>query len=316
MKELSDFYFDKDEIYRLVNSFPPETFTGGNHNRTQIMNELASELGITQFQIAPYARVIELVHNATLIHDDVIDESHTRRDNPTLNAKLENRKCILIGDYMLAKAMSELTSFANNKIVAELSRTLKDLVNGEILQSFENEKLLWSKEKYFEISFNKTGSVLRWCLLIPLIVKELDESRSLEVMEKVAYKLGLIYQMLDDVKDFSTLSKKTPFLDINNWNINIVLLNLQSKKPLIADMLRLKRDLDLLTSHQRSQIYNAIKETLFQVDQLSDEIEELLTLELKFPQFSKFLKDFIHSELLKVFKGMVDYDFEVDDKVI
>lgn len=316
MKKLNDFYFDKDAVYNLVNSFSSGTFTGGNQNRTQIMNELASELGITHFQIAPYARVIELVHNATLIHDDVIDESHTRRENPTLNAKLENRKCILIGDYMLAKAMSELTSFANNKIVSELARTLKDLVNGEILQSFENEKLLWNKDKYFEVAFNKTGSVLRWCLLTPLMVKEVDDSKALEVMEKVAYKLGLIYQMLDDVKDFSTLSKKTPFLDINNWNINIVLLNLQNKKPLISDMLRLKRDMDLLTSHQRLEIYKAIKETLFQVDQLSDEIKDLLSSEFKLPQFSEFLKGFINTELLKVQKGMVDYDFKVNDKVI
>jgi octaprenyl-diphosphate synthase len=315
-KDLNDFYFNKDYIYDLVHNFSPDTFNGGNQNRTLIITEFASELGISEFQIAPYARVIELIHNATLIHDDVIDESHTRRDTPTLNSKLQNRQSILIGDYMLAKAISELAGFGSNKIVTELSRTLKDLVNGEILQSFENEKLTWSKDKYNEIASNKTGSILRWCLLTPLLINEIEDEESIKTVELVAYKLGLIYQMLDDIKDFSTLSKKTPFLDIVNWNINIVLINLQSKGSLTSDMLRLKGDMSLLTNNQRLEIHNVAFEALREIEQISDDISKLLTSELNFPKFSKFVKTFINNEVLKILIGMKDHGFKINDKVL
>jgi geranylgeranyl pyrophosphate synthase len=315
-KALNDFYFDKDYIYDLVHNFSPDTFNGGNHKRTLIITELASELGISEFHIAPYARVIELIHNATLIHDDVIDESHTRRDNPTINSKLHNKKSILIGDYMLAKAINELTSFASNNIVAELSRTLKDLVNGEILQSFENENLTWSKDKYYEIANNKTGSVLRWCLLTPLMIKEIEDPESLKNIELVAYKLGLIYQMFDDIKDFSSLSKKTPFLDIVNWNINIVLINLQNKNSLTSDILRTKGDMGLLTKNQRLEIQRAVIESLYEIEQISDEISKLLNNELNYSKFSEFVKSFIDSEVLGILGGIKDHGFKINDKVV
>lgn len=312
-KGLDDFYFDKDSIYDLVHNFDPGTFNGGNHNRTLIITQLSSELGISEFQIAPYARVIELVHNATLIHDDVIDESFTRREFPTLNSKITNKKCILIGDYMLAKAMSELASFGSNEIVFELSRTLKDLVHGEILQSFENDKVHWSQENYNEVAFAKTASMLRWCLLTPFMIKD-HQLKNKSIIENAANKLGLVYQMIDDVKDFSTLSKKTPFLDISNWNINVVLIKLQYKDTTICDMLRTKRDLTLITNEQRTVIYHCVKDVLFEIDQLVDDISNSFENELSLPQFSGFIKSFFNLELLKLQRSLVDYDISLASK--
>lgn len=214
---------------------------------------------------------------------------------------------------MLAKAMSELASFGSNEIVFELSRTLKDLVHGEILQSFENDKVHWSQENYNEVAFAKTASMLRWCLLTPFMIKD-HQLKNKVVIENAANKLGLVYQMIDDVKDFSTLSKKTPFLDISNWNINVVLIKLQNKDATICDMLRTKRDLSLITNQQRTVIYHCVKDVLFEIDQLVDDISNAFENELSLPQFSGFIKSFFNLELLKLQRSLVDYDISLTTK--
>lgn len=229
--QLNQFHFEKDFVYELTNKVDKDYFIGGQKLRSMIIESIGEDFNLNIFQLAPYARVIELVHNATLLHDDVIDQSDYRRGVETMWSKLDAKSAILTGDYMLAKAMAELSSFAPKILIQELSKTLKDLVEGELLQASLKNKLDWNYEIYEKIAIKKTASVFRWCMLTPIYISNISHDKKESLINNipsVANKLGLLYQMIDDVKDFISTSNKSKLIDLKNNNINYVLIELKN----------------------------------------------------------------------------------------
>lgn len=237
--ELDQFFFEKDYVFEISSKVDKNYFISGQKLRSKLIESIGEDFGLNLYQVAPYARVIELVHNATLLHDDVIDQSEYRRGSQTMWSKLGPKSAILTGDYMLAKAMSELSSFAPPILINELSKTLKDLVEGELLQGSLNDPLQWNYEVYEKVASKKTGSIFRWCIFAPILISELklEKKESLiEIVPSLANKLGLLYQMIDDVKDFLTSSNKTKMSDLKNNNINYVLIDLKNSKLISKTM--------------------------------------------------------------------------------
>jgi len=220
---LDDFYFDDDSyIKQELKDIDLSGLTGGKHLRSKLIKLTAGLFNLEDQITQKLGRVVELVHNATLTHDDVVDNSHTRRGSVSVPALINNKKSVLLGDYMLAKALHELSEFDNPKLTGELTLTLKELVEGEWIQYENTNPYEISTHLYETLAIKKTGSLFRWCFLAPLIVFD-KNSNIYELYQELGEQLGVIFQMSDDVIDFNKESKKSYGLDFRNNNINYVL---------------------------------------------------------------------------------------------
>ena len=150
------------------------------------------------------ALFVEMLHTATLIHDDVVDGSEFRRGQPSVNAQWDTNTAVLTGDYLLAKAMSLLSGPSDYPILNEMLKVAMKMSEGEILQngklSTENEKAI-----YLEIIERKTAQLIRACCLggaMTVLEEKAEERRQkLELVGEFGLNLGLVFQMRDDILD-------------------------------------------------------------------------------------------------------------------
>ncbi|MBP5796994.1 MAG: polyprenyl synthetase family protein [Bacteroidales bacterium] len=152
------------------------------------------------------AQFVEMLHTATLIHDDVIDESDIRRGQATVNAVWGNTTAVLSGDYLLTKAMKILSNPVDLEILQDMLSTVMMMVEGEVLQSGK-----WSVEsgntesKYLEIIERKTARLIRSCCvggaMSVLSEKTEDRRQKIEGVGEFGLNLGLVFQMRDDILD-------------------------------------------------------------------------------------------------------------------
>ena len=304
-ESLSQFHFDQDAVFELTQKVSPDYFSAGGKFRTQLLEQFAAEFGHNIYQMAPYARVIELVHNATLLHDDVIDKSDYRRGVKTMAAEVGNKAAILTGDYMLAKALSELSMFAPNRLVHELSLTLKDLGEGELIQAELHGPNSWTEQIYLDVAKKKTGSIFRWCFLVPLVLQERDQA-FMDNYREVALKLGVLYQIIDDLKDFSSLSNKTVMLDLQNENINYVLIDLAKRKPMIFDSLIGNKKNYLGAREVKTLLGDSIQNAMKKAQNTHKEIAQTIESTLGPAKFLEYLNLKIKTSLESTHENLKD----------
>lgn len=246
---LDNFYFDDSFLKAELSQIDLSGLTGGKYLRSRLLYLTGKIFDLNDSDLTKLGRVVELVHNATLTHDDVIDNSHTRRGSPSIPALINNKKSVLVGDYMLAKALHELSDFNNPKLTAQLTLTLKELVEGEWIQ-FENTNPYKISYKIYEtLCIKKTGSLFRWSFLAPLLTTETSQ-KVYDLFSEFGEQLGIIFQMTDDIIDFNKESKKSYGLDFANNNINFVLQFVGNKYPELSEtLLRTDTIYDLSQDH-------------------------------------------------------------------
>ena len=174
-----------------------------------------------------YAAASELLHNATLLHDDVADESSQRRGVPTIMSLMGSSVSVLVGDYWLVKAMQLIlqSSKTDVRAIKIFSKTLSDLAEGEMLQLQKAQKGDTTEEDYIRIIYNKTASLFEAACLSAVVSVEGDA-----LMEKAAVDysvaLGLAFQIKDDILDYAgTESVGKPLgVDILEQKITLPLL--------------------------------------------------------------------------------------------
>lgn len=291
-KELNDFCFTGDFVEKLINQSASGLFINGRKFRSHLIELTGDEFGLNLYQLAPYQRVIEMVHNATLVHDDIIDKSDFRRGTKTLNSQLGDTSSVLVGDYILSRALYELSTFAPAKVIKELTISLKDLVDGELLQNRVNKNEEWDKDTYFQISRKKTGSLLKWSLVVPALITDQDES-TVSNLRDVANELGDLYQIMDDVLDFDIKSLKQSFLDLKNWNINYVLIELKSIDQDKFNSLKINRD----PSFIKDEIKLALDKSYHLINEKLNKVIKILNNDLGLKQLSSELKNLIIKRL-------------------
>jgi octaprenyl-diphosphate synthase len=170
--------------------------------------ELFGEANETTMRTALF---VEMLHTATLIHDDVVDGSDFRRGLPSVKAKWDTNTAVLTGDYLLAKAMSLLAGPSDYPILHEMLEVAMKMSEGEMMQSgkqrTENGKRRTENEKelYIEIIERKTAQLIRACCLggalSVLEEKTEDRRQKLELVGEFGLNLGLVFQMRDDILD-------------------------------------------------------------------------------------------------------------------
>jgi geranylgeranyl pyrophosphate synthase len=167
--------------------------TPGNHQGSEIWRRQA-QLG----------QIVEMIHVASLIHDDVLDEADTRRGGEAVHKLYSNKVAVLAGDYLLARASVLLARLENTSVVQIMANALESLVSGEIMQLKAPAESLLEMETYLRKSYYKTASLICYaCRSAALLGGHAYGSTVATACEEFGYHLGLAYQIQDDILDFT-----------------------------------------------------------------------------------------------------------------
>ena len=147
------------------------------------------------------AVTIELLHTATLIHDDVVDEADMRRGQPSLNSIFDNRKTVLCGDFFLSSALTQSVLTNNLEIVSTIANLGKKLAEGELQQLFIADEVIISEEEYFNVIRQKTASLLSACMKIGALTVDADRDMVKNFTE-LGELIGMSVQLRDDIFDY------------------------------------------------------------------------------------------------------------------
>lgn len=153
------------------------------------------------------AAAIELLHTATLIHDDVIDDSPKRRGNDTLNAMFGNQVAVLAGDYLFTRTFNLLYSIENSEGLNLISKTIATLVAGEINQLKNEGQLEISYEDYRKIIYAKTGVLFELCSTVVAFFEKQD-NKILNALKNYGIEVGVAFQIVDDILDYTSDNEK------------------------------------------------------------------------------------------------------------
>ena len=147
------------------------------------------------------AIALELLHTASLVHDDVVDESSERRGQPSVNASYNNKVAILVGDYILSTCLQHVSFTKNHKILYYLSELGRTLAAGEILQlqNINNQEI--SEEVYYQVIKQKTAALFETCCGIGALSAGASDDE-VEKAKKFGQDLGVIFQIRDDIFDY------------------------------------------------------------------------------------------------------------------
>lgn len=186
------------------------------------------------------ASLIELLHTATLIHDDVVDDSYERRAFFSINALWKSKVAVLIGDYLLSKGL--LISMENNEyeLLRIVSNAVREMIEGELLQTQKSRKLNITETEYFEIIRKKTATLIAACCACGAYSVGADQKKVSD-MWQFGQMLGIAFQIKDDLLDYNSknLTGKPSANDIKEKKLTLPLIyslgkskNSQSKKIL------------------------------------------------------------------------------------
>jgi len=168
---------------------------------------------------------LELLHDATLLHDDVLDETNLRRGIATVNAKFSSKLAVLLGDFFLSNTLIKASGTDNLQIIKAISAFSAILVDGEIHQLNSANNVVISEENYMQIIYKKTAALFVTCFRIGALSVDATP-KHLADLEKFAHVLGLIFQIRDDIFDYypSTDVGKPTGNDIREGKITLPLI--------------------------------------------------------------------------------------------
>ena len=174
---------------------------GGKRMRPMLILLAAKNFG-TVSEVTQNAAVgLELLHTASLVHDDVVDESKERRGQASVNASYDNKVAVLVGDYILSTALLRVSLTDNQKIIHLLAELGRTLAAGEILQlsNIQNQEI--SEDVYYQIINNKTAALFEACAKIGAISAGATDEE-VAAAAKFGQNIGMIFQIRDDIFDY------------------------------------------------------------------------------------------------------------------
>jgi octaprenyl-diphosphate synthase len=152
------------------------------------------------------ASAVELLHQGSLIHDDVVDESDKRRGKKSANAVYDNKMAVLLGDFIVSMALIQITATANIKSVDALSTLIGTLSEGEITQLNALDNTTLSEDLYFDIISKKTAILFSSCTSLSALLNGASEAE-IEGFRQFGHVAGLCFQIMDDILDYHDSSE-------------------------------------------------------------------------------------------------------------
>lgn len=175
---------------------------GGKRLRPMLLLLIHRLFGPTKDAAIRLGAVVEMIHAATLIHDDVIDEAQTRRGQPSANAVWGNQICVLGGDWLYMQAFQMALRERNFTILDVLISLTQMMVEGELIQLERIGKIDVTEADYMELVDRKTASLFSACARLGALVGGADDAAELRVAD-YAWNLGMAFQLVDDILDFT-----------------------------------------------------------------------------------------------------------------
>lgn len=174
---------------------------GGKRMRPMLMLLMAKNYGKVSNVTQHSAVGLELLHTASLVHDDVVDESSERRGQASVNASYDNKVAVLVGDYILSTALLHVSYTGNQRIIEYLAQLGRTLAAGEILQlsNIQNQDI--SEEVYYQVIQQKTAALFEACAAIGALSAGANEEQMLKA-KTFGQNLGLMFQIRDDIFDY------------------------------------------------------------------------------------------------------------------
>jgi len=180
--------------------------SGGKRVRPGLTIISGKMVGAPQEKLIPVATVMEYMHTATLLHDDIVDGAKLRRGKPSANAVFGNDVAVLVGDFMFAKAIYVLAVYGGAEVLKVAAQTVQDMSEGELIQLENVGNASVSEKYYFDVIYRKTASLLATCCECAALLGNAGEKerKSLRTFGKL---LGYAFQLVDDALDYLYDSK-------------------------------------------------------------------------------------------------------------
>ncbi len=177
------------------------------------------------------ATMIELLHTATLIHDDVVDEADKRRGFLSINVLWKNKACVLLGDFLLSKGLLIALDYEEYELLQILSNAVKEMSEGELRQLKTSKLSNMTEERYFQIISEKTASLIAACCQCGATATTNDEN-VIKQMHKIGLNIGIAFQIKDDLFDYGLDDIGKPKRnDIQERKITLPLIKALQKAP-------------------------------------------------------------------------------------
>lgn len=176
--------------------------SGGKRIRPMLSLIAAKALGYEGDKHITLATIIEFIHTATLLHDDVVDESDLRRGNPTANAEFGNAASVLVGDFIYTRSFQLMINLEKMSVMKILSDATNVIAEGEVLQLMNCNDPDTTEESYMQVIYSKTAKLFEAATQLSAIITEQDDN-IVEAMRLYGMHLGTAFQLVDDVLDYN-----------------------------------------------------------------------------------------------------------------
>jgi octaprenyl-diphosphate synthase len=199
---------------------------GGKRLRPALLLLVSRMLRYDGFRDVVYGAVVEFIHTATLVHDDIIDEADVRRGRSSINYRWGNDLTVLVGDYLYAHSMAMALAEGNLDILRILSDATIKMIEGEILGTEQNGRADLSVEDYFDIVGKKTAALFGATCRIPGYLVDLPDSHA-AALYTYGYNLGICFQLIDDLLDFTSSTEvlgKPALSDLKEGKLTLPLI--------------------------------------------------------------------------------------------
>lgn len=201
-----------------LNALYDDLFSGGKGFRSKLIQMVSRHLALRDEAIHLLAQTIEFIHNASLLHDDLVDRSQLRRSKTTAWLKYSPEYAVLAGDYLLARVMVNLSGFGNVQLIQYTAEMISDLLEGEWIQDSLVGEWNVTLEQLDQVHNLKTASLFKWCLRAPFVARETYDEDIHQLLDEMGGLLGLLFQRSDDLLDF----------DVRNFENKAILGDLKS----------------------------------------------------------------------------------------
>ena len=288
MIEEENFNFTKDFPLNIpqMDHLYQSLFSRGKTLRATMTCQVASCLEIPREKRDKLGRIVEYIHQSSILHDDVIDASPIRRGALSSWMQYSVRKAVLAGDYLLAQAAEDTSEMKNLALMKLTAKVLKKLVEGEWMQSsLKNRENMLELEKVHEL---KTASLFQWSLRAPFLVIDRYEEELHSCLDRTGAMMGILFQRADDLLDFDIRNKenKPVFKDMEEGYFNSFAVYLsEGKDGNFRSVLRTCRSLkevkDLIGEKEFEKVLCSFDEmNIKMIKNCQHEVENMLKVQL------------------------------------
>ena len=205
--------------------------SGGKRIRPLLLLLSSRACGYKGKKAIKHSCVVEFIHTATLLHDDVVDDADVRRGNPSANSKWGNEASVLVGDFLFAKSFELMSSEEDSRIIKTMSEACTLLSEGEVLQLINLYNTDITEEEYLKVVFRKTAALIAASCKLGAILSD-SPDYVIESFNSYGMNIGYSFQLIDDALDYMGDEIKTGKKignDLLDGNITLPLLHLLSK---------------------------------------------------------------------------------------